>query len=144
MQEDLLALEEVVVIGYGTREKRDVTGAVSRIEGEEISAGGGFAPDDFVKPVPPYGSLKAFKDWVYERINSEKFRAYPGKHRLQVILMIQTNGSVRDITVKSNAPAAIATEFRNVISQSPIWKPAITDNNPVESQVIIRFNITVE
>ncbi|RDV13513.1 TonB-dependent receptor [Pontibacter diazotrophicus] len=36
LQEDTKALEEVVVVGYGTQKKSDVTGAVSSVKAEEI------------------------------------------------------------------------------------------------------------
>ena len=36
MEEDVFAIEEVVVVGYGTMRKSDVTGAVSRISAQEI------------------------------------------------------------------------------------------------------------
>jgi len=36
MAPDVTALEEIVVIGYGTQQKRDLTGAVSSVSGEEI------------------------------------------------------------------------------------------------------------
>ncbi|MEQ9442007.1 MAG: TonB-dependent receptor [Cyclobacteriaceae bacterium] len=36
LAEDIQSLSEVVVVGYGTQEKRDVTGAVSSIEGNQI------------------------------------------------------------------------------------------------------------
>ncbi|SHG20885.1 SusC/RagA family TonB-linked outer membrane protein [Flagellimonas flava] len=38
MQEDTSQLDEVVVIGYGTRKKSSLTGAVAKIEGGEIAA----------------------------------------------------------------------------------------------------------
>ena len=38
LAEDLQALEEVVVIGYGTQRKSDVTGALSRVTAEELSS----------------------------------------------------------------------------------------------------------
>jgi TonB-linked SusC/RagA family outer membrane protein len=37
LQEDVAALDEVVVVGYGTQERRDVTGAVATVDGEDIS-----------------------------------------------------------------------------------------------------------
>ena len=37
LQDDTQALEEVVVIGYGTARKKDLTGAVSTIRGEELA-----------------------------------------------------------------------------------------------------------
>lgn len=38
MEEDIASLDEVVVIGYGTMKKRDLTGSVSSVGGESISA----------------------------------------------------------------------------------------------------------
>lgn len=37
LQEDVAALDEVVVVGYGTQERRDVTGAVATVDGDDIS-----------------------------------------------------------------------------------------------------------
>lgn len=37
LEEDAEALEEVVVIGYGTQEKRDLTGAVSQVDAEQLA-----------------------------------------------------------------------------------------------------------
>ena len=36
LQEDLQALEEVVVVGYGTQKKRDLTGAISSVKVAEM------------------------------------------------------------------------------------------------------------
>lgn len=40
LHEDQKALDEVVVVGYGTMKKRDLTGAVSQIKSEDIMKGG--------------------------------------------------------------------------------------------------------
>lgn len=40
MKEDALALEDVVVVGYGTMKKSDVTGSVSSVSAEDIAAKG--------------------------------------------------------------------------------------------------------
>jgi TonB-linked SusC/RagA family outer membrane protein len=37
LESDVMALEEVVVVGYGTQRKRDVTGAITSLKGEEIA-----------------------------------------------------------------------------------------------------------
>lgn len=37
MEEDITSLEEVVVVGYGTQRKRDVTGAITSLKGDEIA-----------------------------------------------------------------------------------------------------------
>ena len=38
LEEDVLGLEEVVVVGYGTQRKMDVTGAVATLKGDEITS----------------------------------------------------------------------------------------------------------
>jgi TonB-linked SusC/RagA family outer membrane protein len=45
LQEDTKVLEEVVVIGYGTRTKKDLTGAVSQINSEEITRQVSISPE---------------------------------------------------------------------------------------------------
>ena len=44
LAEDVQVMEEVVVIGYGTRAKKDLTGAISQISSEEISRQVGLSP----------------------------------------------------------------------------------------------------
>jgi TonB-linked SusC/RagA family outer membrane protein len=40
LQEDLAQMEEVVVVGYGTMKKRDLSGAVSQMKGDDLRKGG--------------------------------------------------------------------------------------------------------
>lgn len=49
MREDIAALDEVVVIGYGTVKKSDVTGAVSSIKSEEITKVASVRVDDALR-----------------------------------------------------------------------------------------------
>ena len=37
MEEDAVGLDEVVAIGYGTRKKRDITGSISSVQGNELT-----------------------------------------------------------------------------------------------------------
>jgi TonB-linked SusC/RagA family outer membrane protein len=37
LQEDVKGLEEIVVVGYGTQKKRDITGSISSVKGSEIA-----------------------------------------------------------------------------------------------------------
>lgn len=144
LQEDLLALDEVVVVGYGTQKKKDVTGAVSVIEADEISAGGKSVPYDFIKPVPPGGSLKTYKKWVDDRLDYSKLRDLTGKNKVQVTLTINNDGSVSNIEIRKTVPALLADELHRIISQSPRWQPALKDSTPVVADIAIRFIITVE
>jgi hypothetical protein len=144
MQEDIIALDEVVVVGYGTQKRSEVTGAVSSAKAVDIANGEAAEPYNIIKPVPPGGSLKAFKEWVKDRIDTKKIQTPPGKHRIQVMLTVQASGLISNIRLKSTAPSAITDEYRRVISQSPPWTPALNNNVPVDAEVVIRFVITVE
>lgn len=45
LSDDAELLDEVVVVGYGTMKKRDLSGAVSQIKGDDLMRGtGGFEP----------------------------------------------------------------------------------------------------
>ena len=46
MKEDTEVLDEVVVVGYGTMKKRDLSGAVSQIKSDDLMKG---SPTDFTK-----------------------------------------------------------------------------------------------
>ena len=41
LQEDTQVMDEVVVVGYGTMKKRDLSGSISQIKSEDLLAGGG-------------------------------------------------------------------------------------------------------
>lgn len=45
LQEDMQSLEDLVVIGYGTRQKRDLTGAISQIDSDEITKRVALSPE---------------------------------------------------------------------------------------------------
>lgn len=49
LQADVQSLSEVVVIGYGTQEKRDVTGAVSSVSSENFNAGVIASPEQLIQ-----------------------------------------------------------------------------------------------
>ncbi len=49
LQEDLAALEEVVVVGYGTTQKKDLTGSVASIQAKDFNKGVIVAPDQLVQ-----------------------------------------------------------------------------------------------
>lgn len=49
MQTDVASLDEVVVVGYGTQKKRDLTGAISRVSSEDFSPGANRSAADLLK-----------------------------------------------------------------------------------------------
>ena len=53
MAEDIKSLSEVVVIGYGTQEKRDATGAVASVKAEEFNQGVIASPEQLIQGKTP-------------------------------------------------------------------------------------------
>jgi hypothetical protein len=144
LQEDLLALDEVVVVGYGARKKSDEAGAVNAPEAKAALSNEAPFSYSVVNPIPPGGSLKAFKNQVNGRIDTTLFRSFPGRHKMMFILNLRNDGSVGNIEVRSSAPEPIIEAYKRAISDSPAWEPALQDDNPVESEVLIRFVVNVE
>jgi hypothetical protein len=143
MTEDVQALNEVVVVGYGTRKSSQVTGAIANIEARDVLPSGEPIPNNYFKPVPPDGSLKEFKNWVESLIDHKQFISFPGKYKIQVNFTVHTDGSLSDVVVKNNVPSPIAEEYRRIISQSPLWQAALKNNTPVEAEIVVKFMLEV-
>jgi hypothetical protein len=144
LDEDLVALNEVVVVGYGTKKRSDKTVAVSAIESKDLSEHSGTTEPVYQEPVPPGGSYKTFRTSIEERINRGKFTGLTGKYRLHAELTIGEGGNVREVRIKSKVPVAISAEYEKVLLQSQLWKPALENNLPVESKVLVRFVVEME
>jgi hypothetical protein len=173
LNDDMIALNEMIVLDYKKKNEIPAVATGKEIESEskadadmnqalqgkvagvEVTRSATRESGEFnsnkeaemynlIKPVPYGGSLKTFKQWVENRIDNKQFKAYPGKHRIQISLTVHTDGTITDIKVKNNVPPVIADEYRRVISQSPVWQPALKDNAPVEAEVMIRFVVEVE
>jgi hypothetical protein len=138
LEPEVTALDEVVVVGYGTQQKSTITGAVSTIDMDEDKPS---AAPEITKPVPPQNSMRDFKKWIYERIDFSSMKSLTGKQRVTVELMIYRDGSIGDIQFRNTVADDVAKEIQRVISQSPRWQPARQSNTPVDSKIIIRLVI---
>jgi cytochrome c-type biogenesis protein CcmE len=144
MTEDKVALEEVVVVGYGSVKKADLTGAVAKVELDEHSSTGGQSEPVYLRPVPPGESLKAYKNWIYSQLDYNKFRIDSVKYHIKVSFTVNADGSLRNIEINDDTPQAIKEEIKRVISDSPSWKPAEENEIPVEAKLTIRLRIDLE
>ena len=75
LRTDIAALEEIVVIGYGTVRKSDLTGSVSSVKGEQLTSVA--APN----VSPTRLSLEKIKEIVIIGINSQNFPIHCAKTR---------------------------------------------------------------
>ncbi len=142
--EDVVALNEVVVVGYGTEKRTNVTGAVSTVKGEEISGVPEPGNYSYTKPLPPGGSVKSFKEKVEKLVDIQKFSNLKGKYRFQVNLTVHNNGTISNISIPDKIPEEIAGEYKRVIASIEGWQPAVENTLPVEETIGVRFTVTVE
>ncbi|MFO7369873.1 MAG: carboxypeptidase-like regulatory domain-containing protein [Bacteroidales bacterium] len=144
LTENVMALDEVVVVGYGTQKRSTVTGAITTVESKDISDARETTPYNYIKPVPPGGSAKAFKEWVDGSVNKSLFISFPGKHRITIHLTVGIDGSLSQIQAEDKVPSVITDEYIRVIATSGIWQPAQEKGTPVEAEIVLRFVLEVE
>ena len=114
----------------------------SENESDELSKQSAFS--QLSKPIPPGGSLKAYKKWVNDQLDYTAYKDYPGKHRIAVVLTVRANGTISDIRIKEGPPEIIAADLKKIISQSFLWTAALKDDNPIDADIKIHFVITAE
>ena len=132
MQEDLLALEEVVVTGYATEKKSDITGAVSTLVfNDEVNA----ESSVYTKPIPPGGSVKAYKELINDCLDRSQFQDISGKLRGVVTLFIQRDGSIKEIQFQKDLPTSVSEEYRRCILKIQSWKPATEEDFPIDAEI---------
>jgi hypothetical protein len=144
LNEDEVALNEIVVLGYqaSPKSRAEKTSAGSE---KDSAVTRYFAPYNYTKPVPPDGSLQLFEKWVENHLDLSKFKELdPGYYKIEVKIHVHTDGSLKDVTVNNKIPEVVAEEYKRVVLQSPLWKPALMDDMPVEAEVMIIFSLTIE
>jgi hypothetical protein len=139
MDEDLLALDEVVVVGYGTQKKSDLTGAVSRVTSDEISSENK-AEVVKIDPIPPTGSYSSFKKSIYSKFNYSQFKDFKGKYKVVVEFMIYSNGSVGNFSFKQPVDPGISSEIKQLILNNGKWKPGMLGDQKTDSKVKLRLS----
>ena len=107
LEPDMLGLDEIVVIGYGTQQRRDITGSVASVRGEELA----------MKPVSNVSEALAGKLAGVQVVTTE------GSPDAEVIIRVRGGGSITG----SNAPLYIVDGF-------PV--ESITDISPSDIESI--------
>lgn len=93
------------------------------------------------KPTFMGGDYKEFTKWVYSKLKYPELAAQNGiQGRVLLQFLIDTDGSVSNITVIRSEDKLLAEEAVRVVSMSPNWEPGLQRNNP--AKVIFTFPIT--
>jgi len=153
MDEDIAALEEVVVVGYATRKQRKVTGAIQQVKGKELPRESSVRVDEALagrvagvkissaevgaeiqidKPaIAPQGSDDAFKQWVMTQLNPTKFET--GKeYNIEINYIIDEKGKLSDVEILTDLKASEKRHVKGVLLSSLNWTPAQKNNGTIK------------
>lgn len=126
MEENFAALEEVVIVGYGVQEKRDVTGSIALVEED--------------RNVIPQEGFAAYKDYVKENL------IYPRpaldaqiEGRVVVQFLVSADGSLSDFTIKKSLGYGCDEEAIRLIKEGPSWNPSMRERQNVSEEVTLRI-----
>ena len=132
LQPSQLALDEVVVVGYGSTKKTAATGAVSVVKPDENSQSSGYIPAQTVSGPAEFSNY----------IKSEQvFPEGTGLNRAVVILnfTIDSNGRPENIMVLRSPHEAFSQEAIRLLKNSPDWQPAMSGDIILDESVRVRM-----
>lgn len=110
MNESKEALNEVVVVGYGTERKKDFTGSVVRVE-----------PLTIPEPVPVIG-FKAYKKYLKKnRIRPTDEECAKVKGEVVLTFRVDKNGRPVNIKIKNSLCASADKEAIRLVEDGPDW-----------------------
>jgi hypothetical protein len=121
MKENRLALDEVVVIGYGTQKRSSLTGAVSSVSAKDKET---FYTDKAkvkVKP-QPIGGEKQYKEYLkknFVKPADADCNATSGK--ITVEFFVDNNGNPKDINITKGVCDAYNEAAIELIENGPKW-----------------------
>jgi len=128
-----MALDEIVVVGYGSQRKTAVTGAVSTVRPDEL------ANSSKYRVAEPVGGYSEFDEYIKMNLR------YPfdakGKSREVVVIDLPLSESGKKgvpIIVRSPGELFSAEAIRLVLA-GPEWAPSLMSGIPVSDTVRIRI-----
>jgi len=134
LNEDLIALDEVVVIGYGSMKKTNVTGSMVSVPAEEES---GVAPL-IILPKPVIG-LSAYKRYIRENTCYEKLPEFDKPVTVKLSFRVSENGTINNIAVKKSSGQTFDEEAIRLVKDGPSWSPGTEDGISVSREVTLKI-----
>jgi len=133
MNSDNMALEEVVVTGYGVRSKRDATGAVATIETDRE-----MNENDYTPAAPVTGNSE-FRRYIESELQYPSGVIERSRQVVLVSMIVRTDGTIDSLKVLKSPGKAFSDEAMRLINKGPAWKPAINNGKTTEEEVRIRI-----
>ncbi len=138
LQEDLIAIDEVVVVGYGSIKKSDVTGSVVSIKGDETENEYSFYPPE------PVEGMDNFKKYIKENIRYNEMPEFDKDVIVKLKFTVESNGVITNIIVVKSQGEIFDNEAIRLLKEGPDWKPALENNKPVAKKVSLKIKFEVK
>ncbi|MBN2524573.1 MAG: carboxypeptidase-like regulatory domain-containing protein [Bacteroidales bacterium] len=141
LTEDIIALEEVVVVGYGTMKKSDLTGAVVTIESKDLESQEEFA--QIVVPKPSEGMMN-YKKYIKENIRYENLPEFDKNQVVQLAFEVTASGDITNIHSVKSPGTNFEQEAIRLIKDGPAWEPGTIDGTRSTQTVTLRIKFSPE
>ncbi len=134
MAEDLIALDEVVVIGYGVQKKSELTGSVATVNMEEVPAA---AP--LIVHSKPLDGMRDFRVYVEKNTQYDKLPEFDKTVVVKLRFTINASGLLSDINIEKSAGELFDMEAIRLLQAGPKWMPATQNGIPFEEKVNLKI-----
>ena len=129
------------ILSQSTIDQTDIKGTGS---GDDLLSGQNGSETDepfiFVEVMPSFrgGDLNKFREWVQKRTNYPQIAIDKKiKGRVFVTFIVETDGSVSNVTVVKGVDPLIDDEAVKTIQASPKWSPGLQRGQPVRVRYIM-------
>ena len=133
LSQDMLALEEVVIVGYGTQSSSAITGSASTVETDDF--------ENSYEKARPSDGWDALAQYIEKNKEMPKEALQKGiSGRVKLKLTISARGEITNIEVKKGLGYGCDDEAIRLIKSTGIWIPARQNDEAVESTQNYRIN----
>lgn len=133
LNEELMALDEVVVVGYGSMKRTSVTGSVVSVQAEEESA---VAP--LIIPPKPGIGLPAYKQYMRENTRYEKLPEFNKPITVKLSFRVSEDGKISTIVIEKSEDHSFDEEAIRLVREGPSWLPGTEDGQVVTREVTLK------
>lgn len=128
LEPDQMALDEVVVVGFGLQKKEALTSREAQVETEDQLR---------LEQAEPLGGYKELREYLNE--NALLPNDYPkNKEVVRLKISLDAKGKIQSFENLNDAPDELYNKAKQLLRNAPDWKPALNDKQPTESFVKLR------
>lgn len=133
IEPDITTLSEIVVIGYGTQTKKDISGAVSPFENDSQNT------SSYIPPMP-VGGNNSFKAYVKENLRYPASSLDQGiRGTVKLKFTVGQNGRISNMEVLKSPGDDFAREAKRLVYEGPKWEPGRQNDTIVEREVKLKI-----